>query len=303
MTRFVVPAFLACALLGSSLTATAQNAPRPYPTILVSLPPAKPTPTPDPSATLRTIVRVRVTVCANERKIAESALGQTAYSDGVVVGVMQRLGDTKFTLDDLVTNQLPDYGMPTPQPAGLPNLPSPIPFSTPYLAPIWVARNASKPYWTGTRKLLDASGDLETSVRQSATTVDKLQAIVNTDPDPERRKAVQATIAALTDAIVRQAPLVKKINEFIIKADTNLSVSEMRQVGGMSGANPQPATGASSLLMSSDPESEGYKLLHESKSAHEATVKAVHAAEEMNKSAFAECPAPTPAPHPQATSR
>ena len=299
MTRFVVPAFFALALLASTLasTATAQNTPRPYPTILVSLPPAPATPSPDPAVRLREIGRVRVTICMNERKYAEAALGDTAHSDGVVVGVMQRLGDTKFTLNDLAGDTPPTYGMMTPRPAGVPNLPTPLPFSTP-IVPLIVAEDASKPYWTGTRNLLDASGDLEQSVKAAAAEVDRLQALVNKDPDPDRRAQLQSTISALTDAVVRQAPLVKKLTEFIVRADTQLSVMEMRNTGQMGGANPNPAPASALVMEMHDPNSEGYKLLQESKAAHEATVRAVQQAAEMNKSAFAECP---PAPHPQST--
>jgi hypothetical protein len=298
MTRFVVPAFLVFCLIASAPGATAQNTPKPLPTILVSLPPAAPTPTPDPAASLRVIGRVRVTACANERKMAETAVIETAHSDGVVVGVMQRLGDTRFTLNDLASDIQPSY-IQTPPPAGVPNLPTPLPFTTPIQA-VEVAQSASKPYWTGTRKLLDASGDLEKSVRAAAAAVDKLQAVANTDPDPERRKKVQETIKALTDAVIRQAPLVKKINEFVLKADTNLAVAEMRNVGSMGGSNPQGVGYDSGVLLNNDPQSDGYKLLHESRDAHEATVKAVKSAQQLTQSAFSECP---PAPRPQATAR
>ena len=262
----------------------------------MSLPPAPPTPTPDPIVRAKMLARARLLACVNERKIADQALIQTAKADGVVGGVMKRLGETRFTLDDIVGDVVP-HTTQTPPP-GTQALPTPPPFSTPF--PTFIiardaARDSSKPYWTGTRKLIDASGDLETAVKAAAVQVDKLQSQVNIDPDPQRRQQVQQMITTLSDALIKQAPLVKDLEQFVLSADTQLSVAEMRDVGSMGGANPQYPV--NSALLNRDPDSDGYKLLHQATDAHEATVKAIQLANDLNDAAFAECAAP----HPQAT--
>lgn len=280
-----------------SATAIAQNAPQPYPTVLVSLPPAPATPSPDPATLDRVLSRERLLACINERKLADAALVDTAKGDGVVSGVMRRLGETRFTLDDLTGDQIPD-SQPTPPAPGMQAGPTPLPFETPistFIIARDAARDSSKPYWTGTRKLLDASGDLENAVKAAAVAVDKLQAAVNVDPDPARRKQIQDMISSLSSAIIKQAPLVKDVEQFILKADTNLSVGEMRNAGTMGGANPQYPV--NSALLNNDPDSDGYKLLHQATDAHDATVKAIKLATDLNGAAFAECAAP----HPQAT--
>ncbi|MGH7661044.1 MAG: hypothetical protein ACRENA_09060, partial [Vulcanimicrobiaceae bacterium] len=157
------------------------------------------------------------------------------------------------------------------------------------------ARDTSKPYWTGTRKLLDASGDLETQVKAAAKAVDKLQSLVNIDPDPQRRQQIQTMISSLSDAVMKQAPLVKQIEEFVLSADTQLSVGEMRDLGTQNGASgywPQnPA------LFNRDPDSDGYKLLTKTAAAHDSTEKAIRLSNNLNADAFKECAVP----HPQAT--
>jgi len=280
-----------------SATATAQNAPQPLPTVFVSLPPAPATPSPDPVARQRFLAAAKLRACIEERKNADAALIQTAKGDGVVAGVMQRLGETRFTLDDLMADNPPE-AVHTVPPLTNPQLPTPLPFTTPvstFIIARDAARDSSKPYWTGTRKLLDASGDLEKSVKAAAAAIDKLSASLALDPDPEHRKVVQAMINALSAAVIKQAPLVKDVEQFILSADTQLSVAEMRQAGNMNGANPQQPVNSS--LLNHDPESDGYKLLHQATDAHEATEKAIKLANELNNGAFVDCAVP----HPQAT--
>lgn len=299
MRALIVSAGFMVVLSALSVTAIAQNAPQPYPTVLISLPPAAPTPTPDPSTRQRMLARARLMSCINERKIADTVLIETAKSDGVVGGVMKRLGNTRFTLDDLGGDQMPAYYR-NGNTGGGPQfpVPSPLPFETPF--PTFIiardaARDSSLPYWTGTRKLLDASGDLETSVKAAAAAVDKLQAQVNIDPDPQRRKQLQEVIAALTDAIVKQAPLVKDLEKFIITADAQLSAQEAHDLASQGGSNSiAPMTTA---LLNRDPDSDGYKLLHQATDAHEATVKAIKLANDVSGPAFADCAVP----HPQTT--
>ena len=280
-----------------SATATAQNAPQPLATVLVSLPPAPATPSPDPITQQRILDQAKMRACVQERKLAETALVQTAKGDGVVSGVMQRLGETRFTLDDLMGQNPPEAVHTTP-PLDQPKLPTPLPFTTPvstFIIARDAARDSSKPYWTGTRKLLDASGDLEKTVRAAAAAIDKLQSSVNIDPDPERRKALQTMIAALSAAVIKQAPLVKDVEQFVLSADTQLSVQEMREAGNMNGGNPQIPV--NSALLNRDPESDGYKLLHQATDAHGATEKAIKLANDLNNAAFEQCAIP----HPQAT--
>lgn len=250
----------------------------------------------------RALARAKLLSCVNERKTADTALVETAKAQGVLAGVMQRLGTTRFTLDDLGGDAPTSHGS-TPPPTANPGaghfvMPGPVPFETPF--PTFIvardaARDTSKPYWTGTRKLLDASGDLEKRVKAAAAAIDKLQSQVNIDPDPQRRQQVQAMINALSDAVIKQAPLVKDTEQFILSADTQLSISEMRDVGTQGGATgywpPNPA------LFNKDPDSDGYKLLVKTKAAHDATEKAVRLANDLNADAFKECAQP----HPQAT--
>jgi hypothetical protein len=289
----------AATLVASS--AIAQNngsGPAPYPTIVVSLPPAPPTPSPDPATHERALARARLIACVNERKVADTALVQTAKGDGVVAGVIRRLGDTRFALDDLMADTPPGAPVASARPEVAPIPVSPMPFETP-ISTIIIARDAardsSKPYWTGTRKLLDASGELEKNVRAAAAAVDKLQQAASIDPDPVRRRQVQTMIDALTAAVRKQAPLVNYVEQFILSADTQLSVLEMRSAGNMGGANPQQPV--NSPLLNKDPESDGYKLLTQATDAHDATVKAVKVADDINGTAFGECAVP----HPQAT--
>jgi len=298
--RFVAAAALGgLALLGSAAIAQSGRAPSPYPTIVISLPPAPATPSPDPITRERELARARLIACVNEQKVADTALVQTAKADGVVAGVMKRLGDTRFTFDTLLDNAQPSY-VQTPAPVGVGTLPTPLPFTTP-VSTIMVARDAaqgaSKPYWTGTRKLLDASGDLEKNVKAAAAAVDQLQRAVNIDPDPQRRAQVQTIINALTDAIIKQAPLVRDVEKFVLREDTQLSVAEVEKAGTMGGSNQEPQI--NSALLNRDPESDGYKLLHHATAAHDATLKALKQANNLNGTAFAECAVP----HPQATPR
>jgi hypothetical protein len=248
------------------------------------------------------LARAKLMACVNERKVADTALVETAKADGVLSGVMQRLGTTRFTLEDLGGNTPVSHGStPPPQQgpgAGVVPPIAPQPFDTPF--PTFIiardaARDTSKPYWTGTRKLLDASGDLETRVKAAAAAIDKLQSQVNIDPDPERKQQVQAMISALSDAVIKQAPLVKSVEEFVLTADTQLSVSEMKNISTLNGAAgtwpPNPA------LFNRDPDSDGYKLLTKTAAAHDATEKAIRLANNLNGDAFKECAGP----HPQAT--
>lgn len=279
-------------------TATAQNAPQPFPTVLVSLPPAPATPSPDPRAQQDILRRAKLRSCIEEQRLAEAAFLETAKGDGIVGGVMKRLGETRFTLDDLMGENPPEAVHTLPPLSNPQQLPTPLPFTTPvstFILARDAARDSSKPYWTGTRKLLDASGDLEKSVRASAAAIDKLQASVNIDPDPEHRKLVQSMINALSAAVIKQAPLVKDVEEFILRADTQLSVEEMRAAGNMNGANPQVPV--NSALLNRDPDSDGYKLLHQATDAHAATEKAIKLANDVNGVAFTDCAIP----HPQAT--
>ena len=302
MKLVVAVVFIGAATFVSS-NAIAQNSssgPAPYPTIVVSLAPAPPTPSPDPATRERALARARLIACVNERKVADTALVETAKADGVLSGVMQRLGTTRFTLDDLAGNTAPVHGStapPAPQPGRAPPI-APQPFDTPFPTFIMArdaARDTSKPYWTGSRKLLDASGDLEKRVKAAAVAIDKLQSEVNIDPDPQRRQQVQAMISALSDAVIKQAPLVKDVEQFILSADTQLSVQEMQNIGTMNGAAgywpPNPA------LFNRDPDSDGYKLLTKTTAAHDSTEKAVRLANDLNGDAFKECAVP----HPQAT--
>lgn len=288
-------------LLGSAAIAQNNSAPAPYPTIVVSLAPAPATPSPDPVTRERALAQAKLLSCVAERKIADTALVETAKADGVLSGVMRRLGTTRFTLEDLGGNTPVTHGStppPPPPPGRAPPIGQPLPYETPF--PTFIiardaARDTSKPYWTGTRKLLDASGDLEKRVKAAAEAIDKLQRQANIDPDPQRRQQVQAMINALSDAVIKQAPLVKGLEQFVLSADTQLSVQEMQNVGTMGGTTgywpPNPA------LFNKDPDSDGYKLLTKTADAHAATEKAVRLSNDLNADAFKECAQP----HPQAT--
>lgn len=211
------------------------------------------------------------------------ALAETARADGVIVGVMRKLGQTKFSLDDL---PLPGPAKP-PTSADAPQL-APIPGFTP-IPILSLAKDASLPYWTGTRRIMDASADLERAVRAAAVQVDRLETLAKSDPDPQRRAAIETEIRALTDAVVRQAPLVKQMLEFSIRADTALSLSEAQNSASMNGA--QNLGGGNSLITSSwNSENLKVYLTRDSSSAHEATIKAVRSAEEAKKTAFTACP-------------
>lgn len=251
-------------------------------TMLFTFPPS-PTPAPTASPTLQEIGRVRVTLCSSEKRAAELALAETARADGVIVGVMHKLGQTKFSLDDL---PLPGSTKPPNSVDGPPQF-APVPGSTP-IPILSLAKDASMPYWTGTRRIMDASGDLERSVRAAAEHVDRLETLAKTDPDPERRAAIESEIRALTDAVVRQAPLVKAMMEFSIRADTALSLSEAQNSASMSGANGTPQ---GSLVTSSwNTENLKIYLTRDSSTAHEATIKAVKSAEQVKRAAFSACP-------------
>ncbi|MBV8356150.1 MAG: hypothetical protein JO101_12560 [Candidatus Eremiobacteraeota bacterium] len=278
--------------IGAVIACSVGSAGADTPLLNFTFPPtAAPKSTPAPSANeqLREIGRVRVIrICLDERKQAAAALKQTAHSDGVVVGVMKKLGETRWSLDDLSVGGTPPMPNALGGTPGAPNTPAPIPFTTPI--PVFeVAQEGGKPYWAGTRKILDASGDLEKSVKAAAAYVDRLQRLANSDPDPARRTALQKTISALSDAIIAQARMVGPMTEFAVRADTLLSSQEMYAAGQMQGANSDTATGGGELTSGSAQQLK-IKLSAQTTGVHEATVKAVEQTQETNRTAFTACP-------------